>query len=239
MYYGEKAGITIPAPRPNRIFREITTSLIGRLKSKTAATKTPEKERGIETPEMQPFYLYGRLIAVLEQGARSHDDIQCLELYYPIGFMPCTGLTVPLQKHRYSVLPFLERQRRDGHYLDRLNALATALEQSDTSTFDSWCSRYLNYDEDYKPKLPDRSTPKAAPLYAQGYLDERQELQPNRPALPPEKDLSQFCWDYHQGRLLTWNIAGNHPDLPAGVQLGIADRRALTSPTEHASKRRE
>ena len=25
----------------------------------------------------------------------------------------------------------------------------------------------------------------------------------NRPALPPEKQLWQFCWDYHQGRLLT------------------------------------
>ena len=152
---------------------------------------------------MQPFYLYGRLIAVLEQGARGHDDIQWLELYYPIGFLPWACLTVPLQKHRYSVLPSLERQGRDRHYLDRLNALATALEQSDTSTFDSWCSKYLNYDEDYKPKLPDHSTPKDAPHYAQGYLDERLELQPKRASLPPNEDLWQFCWDYHQGRLLT------------------------------------
>ena len=49
-----------------------------------------------------------------------------------------------------------------------------------------------------EPELPAGSTPKDAPLYAQGYLDERQELQPNRPALPPEKDVWQFCWDYHQ-----------------------------------------
>ena len=46
-----------------------------------------------------------------------------------------------------------------------------------------------SYDESRKPKVPASSTPKDAPLYAQGYLDERLELTPNRPALPPEKDL--------------------------------------------------
>ena len=46
---------------------------------------------------MTPFYLYGRLIAVLEQGGRGHDDIQWLELYYPRGFFPWVGLTGPLQ----------------------------------------------------------------------------------------------------------------------------------------------
>ena len=76
--------------------------------------------------------------------------------------------------------------------------------------------------------MPDRSTPRDAPLYAQGYLDERRELLPNRPALPQDQSLWQFCWDYHQGRHLTFNIAGNSPNLPPGTQLGIADRRALT-----------
>ena len=36
---------------------------------------------------MQPFYLYGRLTTVLEQGARAHGQIPWLELYYPRGFM--------------------------------------------------------------------------------------------------------------------------------------------------------
>ena len=127
---------------------------------------------------------------------------------------------------------FAHTLSRANHYVARLNWLASALKKDDDSaTFDSWCSHYLSYDESRKPELPAMSTPKDAPLYAQGYLDERQDLQPTRPKLPPNEDLWQFCWDYHQGRLLTWNIAGNHPDLPPGVQLGIADRRALASPT--------
>ena len=32
-----------------------------------------------------------------------------------------------------------------------------------------------------KPELPERSRPKEAPLYAQNYLDQRWQLQPNRP----------------------------------------------------------
>ena len=35
---------------------------------------------------MWPFYLYGRLIAVLEQGARAHGQVPWLEQYYPRGF---------------------------------------------------------------------------------------------------------------------------------------------------------
>ena len=93
----------------------------------------------------------------------------------------------------------------------------------------SWCTRYLSHDRSPKPELPLKSTPRDAPLYAQGYLVERQTLQPQRPALPKDEDLQQFCWDYHQGRLLTWNIAGNDPGLPPGVQLGIKDRRAVTT----------
>ena len=127
---------------------------------------------------------------------------------------------------------FAHTLSRANHYVARLNWLASALKKDDDSaTFDSCCSHYLSYDESRKPELPAMSTHKDASLYAQGYLDERQDLQPNRPKLPPNEDLWQFCWDYHQGRLLTWNIAGNHPDLPRGVQLGIADRRTLASPT--------
>ena len=180
---------------------------------------------------MWPFYLSGRLIAVLEQGARAHGEVPWLEQYYPRGFFPLAGLREPLERHRHSVLNHLVREKRAERYMARLDSLASALSNSeDEITFDTWASRSLSYDESRRPEVPDRSTPKDAPLYAQGYLDERLELQPKRPSLPLE-DLSQFCWDYHQGRLLTWNIAGNHPDLPPGVQLGIADRRALTAPT--------
>ena len=177
---------------------------------------------------MQTFYLYGRLIAVLEQGARAHGEVPWLELYYARGFFPAGGLREPLERHRHSVLQFLYRRGRAKNYIARLNSLATALENGDDSTsFDSWCSRYLSYDESRKPEVPARSTPKDAPIYAQGYLDERLELQPHRPKLPQNEEIWQFCWDYHQGRLLTWNIAGNDPGLPPGVQLGISDRRAL------------
>ena len=184
---------------------------------------------------MQPFYLYGRLIAVLEQGARAHGQIPWLELYYPRGFLPWVGLRDPLRKHMQSVLPFLERRGRADRYLAQLNSLANALQNpegqaQDSASFDTWCTRYLSHDRSPKPELPLKSTPRDAPLYAQGYLEERIELhQPTRPSLPPDEEIWQFCWDYHQGRLLTWNIAGNDPGLPPGVQLGIKDRRAATT----------
>ena len=72
---------------------------------------------------MQPFYLYGRLIAVLEQGARAHGQIPWLELYYPRGFLPWVGLREPLRKHMQSVLLFLERRERSDRYLAQLNSL--------------------------------------------------------------------------------------------------------------------
>ena len=183
---------------------------------------------------MQPFYLYSRLIAVLEQGARAQGQIPWLELYYPRGFLPWVGLREPLRNHLQSVLPFLERRGRSERYLARLNSLVNALQNSeepppDPASFDTWCYRYLSHDLSPKPELPHKSTPRDAPLYAQGYLDERQSLQPQRPPLPGDEDIFQFCWDYHQGRLLTWNIAGNDPGLPPGVQLGIKDRRAVTT----------
>ena len=188
----------------------------------------------IKESEMQPFYLYGRLIAVLEQGARAQGQIPWLELYYPRGFLPWVGLREPLRKHLLSVLPFLERRGSSDRYLAQINALANALQNTeeppqDPESFDTWCTRYLSHDRSPKPELPHNSTPRDAPLYAQGYLDERQTLQPQCPPLPGDEDIFQFCWDYHQGRLLTWNITGNDPGLPPGVQLGIKDRRDLTA----------
>ena len=115
---------------------------------------------------MQPFYLYGRLIAVLEQGARAQGQIPWLELYYPRGFLPWVGLREPLQKHLQSVLPFLERRGRSDSYLARLNSLANALQNSeepppDSASFNSWCTRYLSHDRSPKPELPLKSTPRA------------------------------------------------------------------------------
>ena len=75
-----------------------------------------------------------------------------------------------------SVLPFLERRGRADRYLARLNSLANALQNSeepapDSASFGSWCTRYLSHDRSPKPELPLKSTPRDAPLYAQGYLD--------------------------------------------------------------------
>ena len=72
----------------------------------------------------------------------------------------------------------------------------------------------------------------------QGYLDKRIELDSKRPALPQDEGLRQFCCDYHQGRHLTFNIAGDSPNLPPGTQLGNADRRALTRRETNHKRRR-
>ena len=112
---------------------------------------------------MQPFYLYGRLIAVLEQGARAHGQIPWLELYYPRGFLPWVGLREPLRKHLQSVLPFLERRGRAERYLAQLNSLANALQNTeepaqDSASFDTWCTRYLSHDRSPKPEIPLKSS---------------------------------------------------------------------------------
>ena len=174
----------------------------------------------IKESEIQPFYLYGRLTAVPEQGARAQGQIPWLELYYPRGFLPWVGLRDPLRNHLQSVLPFLERRGRADRYIAQLNSLANALENTgepppDPASFDSWCTRYLSHDRSPKPELPLKSTPRDAPLYAQGYLAERQAL---------------------QGRLLTWNIAGNDPRLPLGFQQALADRRSLATREDKSRK---
>ena len=89
-----------------------------------------------------------------------------------------------------------ERRGRSNNYLAQLNSLANALQNSeelaqDPESFDTWCSRYLSHDRSPKPTLPLKSTPGDAPLYAQGYMDERQSLQPQRPPLPGDDDLFQ------------------------------------------------
>ena len=183
---------------------------------------------------MQPFYLYGQLIAVLEQGARAQGQIPWLELYYPRGFLPWVGLREPLRNHLQSVLPFLERRGRAERYIAQLNSLANALQNSeeqpqDSASFNSFCTGYCPTTAAPSPNFPTtprpgtrRCTPRATWMNAR----------PSSPSATAarRRDLFQFCWDYHQGRLLTWNIAGNDPGLPPGVQLGIRDRRASQPP---------
>ena len=96
------------------------------------------KEGDIEEPELWPFYLYGRLIAVLEQGARAHGEVPRLEQYYPRAFFPAAGLREPLERHRHSVLNYLVRQKRAERYMACLDSLASALSNSEEEiTFDT------------------------------------------------------------------------------------------------------
>ena len=95
-------------------------------------------------------------------------------------------------------------------------------------TFGSWTVAVLSYKTDPTATgLPTSSTPMDAPIYAQGYLDQRKELQTTRPAAPPEEQSIAYHWDYHQGRLMPWKGAGNDPHLSTAFQLGLADQRAL------------
>ena len=84
------------------------------------------------------------------------------------GFFPPAGLREPLERHRHSVLNHLVREKRAERYMARLDTLASALSTSEDSiTFDTWASRSLSYDESRRPEVPDRSTPRDAPVYAQ------------------------------------------------------------------------
>ena len=44
---------------------------------------------------MQPFYLYGRMTAGLEQGARACGEIPWLEHYYPGACSPRLACEIP------------------------------------------------------------------------------------------------------------------------------------------------
>ena len=179
------------------------------------------------------FHLLGRIVAVLELGARAHGEIRWLHLYYPKGLTPRAGLREPLQKHSQSVLPRLERQNRAQVYKSTLDALARDLHEASgleqpAGCFDSWANQVLKDRNQEEPDtLPSSCRPADAVAYAQGYLEQRKALQPNRPALPPAGDSEEYCWQYHLGRTLPWNGAGNDPHLHEAFQLGLKDRKAL------------
>ena len=184
------------------------------------------------------FHILGRIIAVLELGARAHGEARWIHLYYALGFIPWAGLREPLQKHQQSILPALERRGTGDQYRQSLDLLTTQLQEAaginpPIETFGAWASAVLSDKTDTAATgLPTSSTPQDAPAYAQGYLDQRRKLQASRPAAPPQKDSPAYYWDYHQGRIMTWKGAGNDPRLSAAFQQGMADQRALTPPRQ-------
>ena len=181
------------------------------------------------------FHQLGRIIATLELGARAHGEIRWIHLYYALGFLPQAGLREPLQKHLQSVLPALQAKGTGERYRETLNRLATELQEKAGSeqphhTFDGWACQVLKgmaSGDRVETELPGPPLPDDAVLYADGYLEQRRELQANRPAPPPEEEALQYYWDYHLGRIMTWIGAGNAPNLGAGFQQGLADQRAL------------
>ena len=84
----------------------------------------------IKESEMQPFYPYGRLIAVLEQGARARARFPGWNSTTPGASCPGSASRA-LQKHLQSVLPFLERRGRSERYITQINSLANTLQNSE------------------------------------------------------------------------------------------------------------
>ena len=191
-------------------------------------------------PADRRFYYLGRIIAVLELGARAHGDVRWLHLYYDYGLIPDAGLREPLQKHSQSVLPRLERDGRADLYKNSLDSLARDLQEASglnepTATFDSWAGHILrDRSHGEQSTLPTSSSPADAASYAQGYLDQRRTLQPKRPAAPSPEQAEEYAWQYHLGRTITWNGAANDPRLSDAFQLGLKDRRTLCA---HGKKR--
>ena len=176
------------------------------------------------------FYHLGRIIAVLELGARSH-EARWVHLYYANGAIPWAGLRDALQTHQQSVGPALERRGTGKRYVELLDRLVADLQRSASvaeplENFGSWATAVLSYEEG-KPEtgIPTSSLPQDMVDYARGYLDQRRDLQPSRPAAPV--DATPYCWNYHQGRLMPWKGAGNDPRLSEAFQLGLKDQRAL------------
>lgn len=186
-------------------------------------------------PSDRRFHQLGRIIAILELGARAHGNIRWVHLYYALGFLPHTGLREPLQKHQQSVLSRLQARGTGDRYSETLDRLATELQKMAGAepphlTFDGLASQVLKAwgaGDLAETALPGPPLPADAVLYAQGYLEQRRELQANRPPAPPEREAKRYHWDYHLGRIMPWTGAGNDPNLTAGFRQGLADRRTL------------
>ena len=148
------------------------------------------------------FYHPGRIIAVLELGARAQTEVRWFHLYYALGFIPWAGLREPPHKHQQSAL---ERKGTGDRYRESLDLLANQLQQdaglpTPLETLAAWVSTIFSYQADKPPTgIPTRSLPQDAPTYAQGCLDQRRPLQPDRPTATPQ---------------------GRHPRLPSGLPPG-------------------
>ncbi len=178
------------------------------------------------------FYHLGRIIAVLELGARAHGEIRWVHLYYLAGFMPQAGLREPLEKHGQSVVPRLERKGTAETYRTTLDDLAAALQATGGQppaygSFDSWAAQVLQ-DKHQEARVPASPEPGDAVLYAEGYLEQRSALQPGRAGQTAETKSREYLWHYHLGRTMPWNGAGNDPRLPPGFQQGLKDKWAIT-----------
>ena len=189
------------------------------------------------------FYYVGRIIAVLELGARAHGEIRWVHLYYLAGFMPQAGLREPLQKHGQSVLPRLERKGTAAAYRNTLDDLATALQSTGGqapayASFDSWAAQVLQ-DNHQEARVRASPGPEDAVLYAEGYLDQRRALQPGRFRQTAETQSRDYLWHYHLGRTMPWNGAGNDPRLPPGFQQGLKDKWAITPDNSRGRKSKD
>ena len=159
------------------------------------AWMTHHQTENMEPPDPR-FHQLGRIIATLELGARAHGDIRWLHLYYGLGFLPRAGLREPLQKHLQSVLPTLHRKGIGERYRETLDLLATELQNASGTeprhhTFDGWASQVLKdggLGDRVETMRPGPPLPDDAVLYAEGYLEQRRELQANRPPAPPEEN---------------------------------------------------
>ena len=117
-------------------------------------------------PPNKVFHHLGRIVAVLELGARAHGEAHWIHLYYALGFLPWAGLRETLQKHQQSVLPALERRGTVENYGQSLDLLAIKLQQAagidaPIDTFAAWASALLSEKTDTGATgLPTSSTPR-------------------------------------------------------------------------------
>ena len=179
------------------------------------------------------FYYLGSIIAVLALGAMAHGEIRWLHLYYTYNLIPSAALGKPLQKHKLSVLRDLQRTGRAALYQETLDALARDLQEAcglnhPSGSFKSGSRQVLKECIRGETSLLSISScPGDAAAYVRGYLDQRRMPRPKRPAAPLAKEALEYCWQYHLGRTITWNGAGNDPHLSEAFQLGLKYKREL------------
>ena len=97
-----------------------------------------------------------------------------------------------------AVLPRLQAKGTDERYRETLDRLATKLQEMAGAglahqTSDGWANQVLKdwgLGDRVETGLPGPPLPDDAVLYAEDYLEQRRELQGNRPPAPPEEENS-------------------------------------------------